>query len=109
MSLPRPCCVHGCPALSAGGTSRCDRHERLYQKIRNAQVGRKAYVDPLYRQRRREVRQGQWGPCVDCGTFEDLTIDHRQPLSAGGPNTPDNWVVRCRRHNAAKGPRRETR
>ena len=108
MPLPRTCCVHDCPELATGG-SRCAAHEARYQQIRNRSVGRQAYVDPLYRQRRREVRAGQWGPCVDCGTFDDLTIDHREPLSSGGANRPDNWVVRCRRHNSAKGPRRETR
>lgn len=108
MPLPKPCTVIGCPEL-AGAGPRCAGHEKAYQRVRNAQVGRQAYTDPLYRQRRREVRQGLWGPCVDCGTYDDLTIDHRDPLHAGGANTPNNWVVRCRRHNSAKGPRRETR
>lgn len=108
MPLPKPCCVIDCPSLAVSGP-RCPAHEAAYQAVRNRLAGRQAYADPMYRQRRREVRAGQWGPCVDCGTFDDLTIDHRQALSAGGANTADNWVVRCRRHNSAKGPRRETR
>lgn len=45
--------------------------------------------------------------CEDCGATEDLTGDHRIPLSLGGMNVPGNVAVRCRRCNSAKGNRPE--
>jgi hypothetical protein len=31
------------------------------------------------------------------------TVDHAVPISRGGPDTPDNWLLSCRRCNNAKG------
>ena len=33
--------------------------------------------------------------CVDCGTSEDLTLDHVKPLTHGGTNWPANLQVVC--------------
>lgn len=43
--------------------------------------------------------------CADCGTDQDLEGDHEIPVSAGGLSTRGNLVIRCRRHNRAKGNR----
>ncbi len=40
--------------------------------------------------------------CALCGTFEDLELDHKRPLSMGGSNTPDNLRVLCRTHNMSE-------
>lgn len=51
--------------------------------------------------------------CVYCGTGEDLSIDHVQPLTNGGLNRKENMVTSCRPCNVAKAdgkaPRRITR
>lgn len=43
--------------------------------------------------------------CQECGTTEDLTIDHKLvPWSEGGSSTdPSNLQVLCRKHNSSKG------
>lgn len=44
--------------------------------------------------------------CAQCGTDEDLQIDHIVPLAHGGSNNMDNLQVLCGPCNYAKGPRR---
>jgi 5-methylcytosine-specific restriction enzyme A len=53
------------------------------------------------------IRRHPW--CEDCGSREDLTGDHRIPLSLGGLTVPGNVAVRCRSCNSRKGRRPETR
>lgn len=43
--------------------------------------------------------------CVQCGSTDDLTIDHIWPWSRGGRNEEDNLRVLCRSCNSAKGAR----
>lgn len=43
--------------------------------------------------------------CVQCGTAEDLTIDHIYPKSLGGADTADNLQTLCRSCNCRKGAR----
>lgn len=43
--------------------------------------------------------------CVDCGSREDLTVDHVHPESKGGPTTLANLATRCRSCNSRKGVR----
>jgi hypothetical protein len=43
------------------------------------------------------------GGCFYCGSSDRLGIDHREPLSAGGPNTADNIVPCCLPCNDSKG------
>ena len=64
---------------------------------------RRAYADPTYRAARRLVRAGLAGPCVGCGTWDELEVDHKVPLSQGGRNDRPNFVVRCRPCNVRKG------
>lgn len=43
--------------------------------------------------------------CVECGTDEDLTIDHIVAVTKGGTNDEANLRTLCRSHNASKGNR----
>lgn len=49
------------------------------------------------------VRDGN--KCVRCGTLDDLSLDHIQPVSRGGGNEPENLRVLCRPCNSSKGAR----
>lgn len=40
--------------------------------------------------------------CANCGTSEDLTIDHIIPISRGGTNTSDNVQPLCKSCNSRK-------
>jgi hypothetical protein len=49
---------------------------------------------------RQALRERYRFRCGYCGTCEvdaggELTVDHFQPQSAGGADTPDNWVYAC--------------
>lgn len=99
---PQRPCLH-CGALTRNPAGRCRPCELDRQRTRNRQPHRQAYNDTDYRSARRHTRLGHYGPCVDCGTWDDLTLDHIQPLILGGRNHPSNWVVRCRPCNSKKG------
>ena len=43
--------------------------------------------------------------CVECGSRNDLTLDHIQPYSKGGPDTVENLRVMCRPCNSKRGAR----
>lgn len=43
--------------------------------------------------------------CLECGTPDDLSLDHIIPWSIGGPDTEDNLQTLCRPHNSSKGAR----
>jgi len=38
----------------------------------------------------------------DCNAIDDLTVDHRVPLSRGGTDDLANLQFLCRSHNSAK-------
>jgi 5-methylcytosine-specific restriction endonuclease McrA len=42
-------------------------------------------------------------PCYNCGTKEDLSIDHIIPLSRGGRHSIGNLQTLCRPCNSSKG------
>lgn len=107
----RPCLGPNCNELTRNPKGRCRPCQQRHDHKRNQQPGRLPYQDTAYRKIRAAVRRGQYGGCVDCGTYDDLTVDHRVPLSAGGTNAASNLVVRCRMCNSAKHnrPERESR
>lgn len=43
--------------------------------------------------------------CVECGSVDDLTLDHVWPWSLGGEDTVENLRVLCRPCNSRKGAR----
>lgn len=75
----------------------------------------------IYRQRRRAAKAGlrerlsleQIGAiyerfghaCFNCGSQDDLAVDHHNPLSAGYPLREDNAVILCRPCNSTKSAR----
>jgi hypothetical protein len=42
--------------------------------------------------------------CVYCHSTDDLSIDHRQPITHGGGNSEENLQTLCRGCNSRKGP-----
>lgn len=62
--------------------------------------------DPSWYNRRRAWLISRDGAeCRWCGARSDLTIDHVQPLSAGGSNELDNLQLLCQTCNERKGSR----
>jgi 5-methylcytosine-specific restriction endonuclease McrA len=44
-------------------------------------------------------------PCAYCGARGEVTIDHIEPLIAGGKHVPENLTAACRRCHASKRTR----
>jgi 5-methylcytosine-specific restriction endonuclease McrA len=94
--VPRPCLDCGQMAFSGSRHgSRCTYCEAKRNTMRNADPKRQAY---------RALRHIKAvGPCVQCGSTEDLTWDHIVPLVKGGTNELSNLQVLCRACNGSKG------
>ena len=56
-------------------------------------------------QLRNQVFDRDGGECQECGTTEDLTIDHIIPRTKNGPTELDNLQLLCRTCNSRKGNR----
>jgi hypothetical protein len=56
--------------------------------------------------RRRVYERDGWR-CRECGSPDDLSLDHIYPWSKGGPDTEDNLRVLCVPCNSSKGARVE--
>lgn len=48
---------------------------------------------------------GDTNVCPECGSADDLTIDHIVPIARGGSNDLENLAVLCRPCNSRKGTR----
>ena len=60
--------------------------------------------------RLRVYRRNQWRRDPSCrwchkpiGSFREATVDHVIPLSKGGSNSPDNWLLSCFTCNHSRG------
>ena len=54
---------------------------------------------------RQSVYERDGWSCVYCDSPDDLTLDHIQPFSLGGPDTVENLQTLCRSCNSRKGAR----
>ena len=54
---------------------------------------------------RRQVYERDGWACVECGSPEDLTVDHKWPHIRGGISELSNYQTLCKIHNSAKGDR----
>jgi hypothetical protein len=57
------------------------------------------HVGGAFRARQKVLERD--GGCILCGATERLEVHHLIPAAEGGPTTPDNLVVLCRRHHEA--------
>lgn len=51
---------------------------------------------------RRQVYERDGWKCTECGSTEDLTVDHKWPHIRGGNLALENLQTLCRKHNSAK-------
>lgn len=54
-------------------------------------------------EQRERIYQRDGRCCLECGTADDLTLDHIYPWSLGGPDTDENLRTLCRPCNSRKG------
>lgn len=95
------------------GTARAERNARKPAKVQTIETPRRKFT----KHETRETYKKCDKRCVDCGKgvgdkHEDgapvkLHIDHQKPLKAGGTYDLHNLVLRCDRHNLAKGAIRD--
>lgn len=86
MTVLRACLDCGRPSL----WTRCATHRQAKQRLRtsNRQTAKQV------------IASSPW--CFVCGSTDDLTSDHVQPLARGGSNAGQQRTL-CRRHNSALG------
>lgn len=96
-------------ALTAAGVIRWDAPLDGWivnpEFIAAAVYRRPGYLPPVHPDVVRFVFERDSYRCVDCGTADDLTCDHRHPRASGGVTDSCNLVTRCRPCNARKGSR----
>lgn len=86
-------------------TSPCPRCRRRANRARGSAAAR-GYDAAWVALAARAIAAQPW--CTACKATEDLTVDHRIPLAAGGPRhglTLADVQVLCRSCNSAKGAR----
>lgn len=69
--------------------------DRRYYEQRKARGGRLP-------KRLRTLVIETYGECAQCGTDENLTVDHIRPQAAGGSHDWDNLQCLCKLHNEMK-------
>ena len=55
--------------------------------------------------KRRKVLKRDNYRCLECGSKDNLTVDHAIPKSKGGTNEMSNIITLCEKHNKRKGNR----
>jgi 5-methylcytosine-specific restriction endonuclease McrA len=50
----------------------------------------------------KDILERNGNRCTDCGTTENITIDHIHPISRGGKNNKNNIQPLCRKCNSTK-------
>ena len=93
MSFQRPCL--DCGVLTMVG-NRCQAHRAAAQS-RWKENRPNPYLDPAWRKLSSQMRRKHpW--CEVCGKTTDLTVDHLDPLSKGGPLLAEEHRLRviCR-------------
>ncbi len=101
------------PLTPVGGTSpeaRCPEHRAARNRVTRNRDRERAYEQTAWRKLSRRLRRN--AACADCGSRQDLTLDHLSEEAwerheAGLPLRPGIDVeVRCRTHNSSAGPAR---
>lgn len=79
--------------------------EARYRKAKVAARGGRVHRAPIPDVVKARVYARDNFTCQKCGATEDLTLDHIEPWSTGGPDTEQNLRVLCRPCNSRKGDR----
>lgn len=61
------------------------------------------YRGRIPKKRRKRVYERDGHRCVECGSTDDLTLDHIIPLAKGGTNAEVNLQTMCEPCNGRKG------
>ncbi|WP_155021236.1 HNH endonuclease [Citrobacter youngae] len=93
------------------GISICDRCAGKVERSYNEWHGGPGYFPKPPKHPRKNISPGvrlkiyrrDKYRCKYCGTSDDLTIDHIQPVSKGGGNEDENLQTLCRACNRRKG------
>lgn len=103
---PTPCAHPGCPHVSR--ERYCPQHAAAYQQAERQRLAARPSAAQRGYGRAWQRARGEWlaahPECVACGSAASL-VDHRVPLSAGGPDHPSNFQSMCQPCHASKTKR----
>lgn len=70
---------------------------------RKRRIKKKSLKEKFTPQQEKLTREVFSNRCVNCGSVENLCLDHYYPLSKGNPLKPTNACILCRSCNSSKG------
>ena len=81
------------------------RRKEFQRPLKNArqQIRNRLLEGKTFTLKSREIAKLYEKPCYNCGTLENLSIDHIVPLARGGSHSIGNLMTLCRKCNASKG------
>jgi 5-methylcytosine-specific restriction endonuclease McrA len=92
------------PYLNSRGRCReCLREYERQKRQRRGSTAQRGYGRAW--QELRKVQLARQPYCADCGSTDDLTVDHIIPLARGGRGELSNLQTLCRRCNGIKSGR----
>lgn len=81
---------------------RFEKNERRYKSYANGKKKTRRLKNKSRDEYRKTMKR-----CKYCKSTENLTVDHKVPLSAGGRDTQNNWQCLCHTCNSNKSSRSE--
>lgn len=81
------------------------RRKEAQRPLKNArqQIRNRLLSSSVYKLSAKEIARLYETPCFNCGSLENLSIDHIVPLSRGGSHSIGNLMTLCRVCNSSKG------
>jgi len=81
------------------------KRKEFQRPLKNArqQARNRLLADNKFEIKSKDINRLYQFPCFECGSKEDLSIDHVIPLVRGGNHSIGNLMTLCRKCNSSKG------
>ena len=90
--------------ISGWGDGRCGHIAEVMCRELGIQDATKVKSGPKVTQTQKKwLYDNQGSMCLSCGSPDDITVDHVEPVSKGGAHDVSNMQILCRSCNSRKG------